>query len=90
MSYFLLTDHKGVLYVSINGIRKTTKLKYSKQNIKKFQSFYEDEEFFNNFNIKKSVPTVLHFCNEVLKDKEKDLKRNSYRSYLALKILIEI
>ena len=76
MSYFLLTDHKGVLYVSINGIRKTTKLKYSKQNIKKFQSFYEDEEFFNNFNIKKSVPTLLELCNEVLDDKEKDLKNN--------------
>ena len=33
------SNRKGVLYVSINGIRKTTKLKYSKQNIKKFQSF---------------------------------------------------
>ncbi len=78
------SNRNGVLYVSINGIRKSTKLKYSKQNIKKFQSFYEDEEFFNNFNIKKSVPTVLSLCNEVLNDKEKDLKNNSYRSYSAL------
>ena len=64
------SNRNGVLYVSINGVRKSTKLKYSKQNIKKFQSFYEDEEFFNNFNIKKSAPTVLSLCNEVLNDKE--------------------
>lgn len=80
------TNRNGMLYVSINGIRKSTKLKYSKQNIKKFQSFYEDEEFFNNFSIKKSVPTILYFCNEVINEKEKELKRNSYRSYLALYI----
>lgn len=81
MTFF---NRKGVLYVSINGIRKSTKLKYSKQNIKKFQSYYEDEEFFHNFNIKTTVPTVLHFCCEVINEKEKDLKRNSFRSYLAL------
>jgi integrase len=80
------TNRNNILYVSINGVRKSTKLKYSKQNIKKFQSFYQDEEFFNSFNIKKSVPTVLHFCSEVLNEKEKDLKRNSYRSYLNLYI----
>ena len=78
------TNRNGMLYVSINGIRKSTKLKYSKQNIKKFQSYYQDEEFFHNFNIKTTVPTVLYYCNEVLNEKEKDLKRNSYRSYLAL------
>lgn len=81
MTFF---NRDGVLYVSINGIRKSTKLKYSKQNIKKFQSYYEDEEFFHNFNIRTTVPTILHFCIEVLNEKEKDLKRNSYRSYSAL------
>ena len=55
MTFF---NRDGVLYVSINGIRKSTKLKYSKQNIKKFQSYYEDEEFFHNFNIKTTVPTI--------------------------------
>ncbi|MBU0923907.1 site-specific integrase [bacterium] len=81
MTFF---NREGVLYVSINGIRKSTKLKYSKQNIKKFQSYYEDEEFFNNFNINKSVPTILELVSDVLNEKEKELKRNSYRSYLAL------
>lgn len=77
-------NREGVLYVSINGIRKSTKLKYSKENIKKFKSYYQDAEFFNKFNIKTTVPTILHFCNEVINEKEKDLKRNSFRSYLAL------
>lgn len=74
-------DRNGILYVSINGIRKTTKLKYSKDNIKKFKSYYEDEEFFNKFNIQKSVPTVVELCQMVLDEKESALKRNSYRAY---------
>lgn len=74
-------DRNGILYVSINGIRKTTKLKYSKDNIKKFKSYYEDEEFFNKFNIQKSVPTVVELCQMVLDEKESTLKRNSYRAY---------
>jgi integrase len=77
-------NRNDILYVSINGIRKSTKLKYSKENIKKFKSYYQDEEFYNKFNINKTIPTVLQFCNEVINEKEKDLKRNSFRSYLAL------
>ena len=52
-------NRNDILYVSINGIRKSTKLKYSKENIKKFKSYYEDEEFYNKFNIIKTTPTVL-------------------------------
>ncbi|MDY0051249.1 MAG: tyrosine-type recombinase/integrase [Aliarcobacter sp.] len=74
-------NRNGMLYVSINGTRKSTKLKYSKQNIKKFQSYYEDEEFFNNFNIKKDVPTLLQMCDLVLLEKETTIKVNSYRAY---------
>ena len=77
-------NRNGILYVSINGTRKTTKLKYSKQNIKKFQSYYEDEEFFNNFNINKKAPLVLELVEEILNEKEKEVKRNTFRSYLAL------
>ena len=77
-------NRNGILYVSINGTRKTTKLKYSKQNIKKFQSYYQDEEFFNNFNINKKAPLVLELVEEILNEKEKEVKRNTFRSYLAL------
>lgn len=81
MTFF---NRNGKLYVSINGVRKSTKLKYSKENIKKFKSYYQDEEFFNNFNIKKNVPTLVEFCQMVLDEKETILKRNSYRSYYIL------
>ena len=77
-------NRNGILYVSINGTRKTTKLKYSKQNIKKFHSYYQDEEFFNNFNINKKAPLVLELVEEILNEKEKEVKRNTFRSYLAL------
>lgn len=78
------SNRNGVLYVSINGTRKSTKLKYSKQNIKKFQSYYQDEEFFNNFNINKNVPTLLEMCDLVLLEKETTIKVNSYRAYNIL------
>ena len=78
MTFF---NRNGKLYVSINGVRKSTKLKYSKENIKKFKSYYQDVEFFNNFNINKSVPTVVELCQTVLNEKENIIKRNSYRSY---------
>ena len=77
-------NRNGILYVSINGIRKSTKLSYSQKNIKKFKSFYEDDEFFNKFNVKKIVPTVVELCEQLLEEKEKELKRNSYASYLSL------
>lgn len=77
-------NRNGILYVSIKGVRKSTKLQYSKQNIKKFKSYFQDEEFFNNFNINKSVPTVLQLCHDILDEKEELLKYNSYRSYLCL------
>lgn len=75
------SNRNGVLYVSINGTRKSTKLKYSKQNIKKFQSYYEDDEFFHNFNINKNIPTLLEMCDLVLLEKETTIKKNSYRAY---------
>lgn len=77
-------NRNDILYVSINGIRKSTKLKYSKENIKKFKSYYQDEEFYNKFNITKTTPTVLELCEIVLNEKEVTLKRNSLNAYLSL------
>ena len=34
--------------------------------------------------VKILIPTILYFCNEVINEKEKDLKRNSFRTYLGL------
>ena len=78
------TNRNGILYVSIQGVRKSTKLPYSKDNIKLFQSYYKNQEFYNKFNLNKNIPTILYFIDDVLREKEKYLKRNSYRSYSAL------
>lgn len=77
-------NRKGVLYVSINGIRKSTKLPYNKNNIKKFKSYYEDNEFFNKFNINKDIMTINELCDLVLNEKEKEIKSTSFRTYLSL------
>jgi len=77
-------NRNGILYYSINGKRKSTKLEYSKQNIKKFKSYFKDDEFFNKFNVNKKVSKVIDLCSLILEEKEKDLKLNSYLSYLSL------
>jgi integrase len=77
-------NRNNILYVSINGVRKSTKLEYNKNNIKKFKSFYNDEEFYNKFNINKLIPTLNELVENVLEDKAKYLKRNSFNSYLSL------
>ena len=77
-------NRNNILYVSINGVRKSTKLKYSKDNIKLFKSYYENQEFFNKFNLNSSIPTILELVEDVLEDKEQEIKRNTYRSYFVL------
>ena len=77
-------NREGILYVVINGLRKSTKLPYNKNNIKKFKSYYEDDEFFNKFNVKKDLETINKLCEEVLNEKEKDIKLTSFRAYLSL------
>jgi integrase len=78
-------NRNDILYVSINGIRKSTKLKYSKENIKKFKSYCQDDEFLQKFNVKKNnVKTLIQCCIDVLADKEKTLKPSSYDSYFSL------
>lgn len=77
-------NRNNILYVSINGVRKSTKLKYSKDNIKLFKSYYLNQEFYNKFNLNISSPTVLSLIDEFLEEKEKEVKRNTFRSYSAL------
>lgn len=77
-------DRKGILYVRINGKRVSTKLEYSKENIKLYKSYAKNEEFFKKFDVIKTSPTVVELCEEVLKEKEKTLKATSYKSYESL------
>ena len=52
-------DRKGILYVRINGKRVSTKLEYSKENIKLYKSYAKNEEFFKKFDVIKTSPTVV-------------------------------
>ncbi len=77
-------NRKGMLYARINGKRVSTKLKDTKANRKLFESYSKNDEFFKKFNVKKDMLTVIELCEEVLKEKEKELKPTSYRSYESL------
>jgi len=77
-------NRNGILYVSISGIRKSTKLKYNQNNIKKFKSYYQNEEFLNHFNFNKNIPFVLELVDEVLLQKEKEIKSSSLTTYYSL------
>lgn len=77
-------NRSGMLYARINGKRVSTKLEYSKENIKLFKSYAKNDEFFKKFNVMGSVPTVVELCKEVLEDKKDTLKRTSYTNYLSL------
>ena len=77
-------NRSGMLYARIDGKRVSTKLEYSKENIKLFKSYAKNEEFFKKFNVMKGVPTVVELCKEVLEDKREILKRTSYTNYLSL------
>lgn len=77
-------NRDGVLYIRIDGKRISTKLKDTARNRKLVKSYHKNDEFFKRFNVCKSIPTVNELCIEVLDEKEKDLKPNSYYSYLSL------
>ncbi|MCT7549853.1 site-specific integrase [Aliarcobacter butzleri] len=77
-------NRNGMLYARINGKRVSTKLEYSKENIKLFKSYAKNEEFFKKFDVMKKIPTVVDLCKEVLEDKKDTLKRTSYTNYLSM------
>lgn len=76
-------NRNDILYVSINGKRTSTKLKYTKENIKLFQSYVKNDEFLKKFNVITIIPTVLQLCEEVLNEKENILKPTSYLTYYS-------
>jgi len=77
-------NRNGILYVNINGNRISTKLKYSKSNIKLYESYAKNEEFFNKFSVRKKDKTILDFCEEVLLEKEQRLQPTTMLAYNGL------
>jgi len=77
-------NRNGKLYVSSGGKRISTKLKYSKENIKLYQSYSKNNEFFNKFSVINKNKTFINFCEEVLVEKQKTLKPISHYCYVSL------
>lgn len=78
-------NREGMLYARINGKRISTKLKYSKENIKLFTSYSKNDEFFSKFNVDNiNIPTVIELCEEVLEEKEAQLKPTSMCMYRSM------
>ena len=77
-------NRNGMLYVSISGKRISTKLEYSKDNIKLYKSYAKNEEFFKKFDVKTKGKTVIELCEEVLIEKEKRLQPTTIKAYYSL------
>lgn len=75
-------NRKGILYISVNGVRKSTKLPYNKDNIKLVKSYHKNDEFFNKMGIVKDFPKIVDICKEVLE--KKNIKQTSYLAYESL------
>jgi integrase len=77
-------NRNGKLYIRVKGIRKSTGLDYTKENIKLVSNYHGKDEFFNNFNITVNNKTIIDYCNDVILEKRKRLKVTSIRSYESL------
>lgn len=79
-----LYNRNGILYIDINGKRKSSKLKDTPANRKLLENQYKNTEFYKKFNVKTKGKTVLEFCREVLEEKEKKLQPTTMRCYYSL------
>jgi len=77
-------NRNGILYVSIGGRRISTKLEYSKDNIKLYKSYSQNNEFFKKFDVKNKNKTIVDFCEEVLAEKDRKLSPTTMISYHSL------
>ena len=78
-------NRNGMLYARINGKRVSTKLKDTKANRKLFESYSNNNEFFEKFNVNNTfAPSVIEMCEEVLEKLGKSLKPTSLKAYRSL------
>lgn len=79
-----LYNRNGTLYIDINGKRVSSKLKDTPTNRKLLENQYKNTEFYKKFNVKTRGKTVLEFCEEVLKEKDKRLQPTTISIYYSL------
>jgi integrase len=85
------SNRNGWLYCRKRGERpKATGLRDTPANRKLFASHCQNDEFYEKFNVKKDIPTVIELCEEVISKLEKTLKRSTiiaYKSVLKSRIV---
>lgn len=79
-----LYNRNGMLYICINGIRKSSGLEDTPQNRKILLNHHKNDGFYNKFNVKTKSKTIVEFCNEVLEEKEKRLQPTTMKQYNSL------
>ncbi|WP_051488736.1 site-specific integrase [Aliarcobacter lanthieri] len=79
-----LYNRNGILYIYINGIRKSSGLKDTKENRKLLENHYKNDEFYKKFDVKTKGKTIIEFCEEVLIEKEKRLQPTTIKTYNSL------
>lgn len=78
-----LYSRNGILYIYLNGVRKSSGLKDTKENRKLLENHHKRDEFYKKFDVKTKAKTIIEFCEEVLREKEKRLQPTSMISYYA-------
>ncbi|RBQ26639.1 tyrosine-type recombinase/integrase [Aliarcobacter lanthieri] len=79
-----LYNRNGILYIYLNGIRKSSGLKDTKENRKLLINYHKKDEFYKKFDVKTKGKTIIEFCEEVLIEKEKRLQPTTIKTYNSL------
>ena len=61
-----LYNRNGILYIYLNGVRKSSGLKDTKENRKLLENHHKRDEFYKKFDVNLEAKTVIEFCREVL------------------------
>jgi len=76
-----LYNRNGILYIYLNGVRKSSGLKDTPTNRKLLKNHHKNDEFYKKFDVKTTNKIIADFCEEVLMEKEKKLQATTMQSY---------
>ncbi len=74
-------NRNGMLYININGKRKSTFLKDTKANRKLVESRHKNDKFFYKYSVDANTPKVKTLCEKAIDKKRQRLKVESIRAY---------
>lgn len=78
-----LYNRNGILYIYMNGSRKSSGLEDTKKNRELLENHYKNDEFCKKFDVRTKSKTVIEFCEEILIEKEKSLQATTIKSYYS-------